>query len=216
MGSVFHELARHDVSFRDYGGLLAVSGTRAGTPATPGLGAEYAQDVPAPAVLSGNVDLRYPVRNARLPDSQRAAEFVRDYGALARAYRQPRFAYVALGAGADAPPAVVDEDRALGTIVEFLSHLPSWRSTAVFVLSARAGTGRDHVDASRTFALVVSPYAKHRYLGMRHLSTASVLKTVDRLFGLPPLSLGDLLANDMGDYFTTRPDARPYEAARVP
>ena len=65
----------------------------------------------------------------------------------------------------------------------------------------------------RPVALVVSPFVKHNYVGMRHLSTASVLKTVDRLFVLPPLSLGDLLANDMSDFFTVRPDLRPYVAA---
>jgi DNA-binding beta-propeller fold protein YncE len=210
LGTVFHELARHELSFRDYGGLLAVSGTSAGVVAG-GLGVGFTQDVPAAAVLAGNVDLRYPAAQSRLPDTQRAAEFARDYGALAREHRLPRFAYVDLPAGAAA-----DGDRALGTIVAALSHLPSWRSTAVFVVAARAGGGRDHVDPSRTFALVISPYAKRHYLGTRHLSTASALKTIDRIFGLPPLSLGDLLANDMSDFFTTRPDVRPYEAVTLP
>jgi hypothetical protein len=76
--------------------------------------------------------------------------------------------------------------------------------------------GRDHVDASRTYALAISPFVKHGYLGMRHLSPASVLKTIDAVFKLPALSLGDLLANDMGDFFGTRPDVRPYEAATTP
>jgi DNA-binding beta-propeller fold protein YncE len=211
LGTVFHELERHNLSFRDYGGFLDVSGT------TPG---GYTQNVPAPAVLAGRVDLNYPAWNSRLPDAVRAAEFVRDFGALSAAHRQPRFAYVALPAGADNPQgaapaeeAVVDGDRALGTIVDFLSHLPSWRTTVVIVLPAGARMGRDHIDASRTFALVISPYVKHGYIGMRHLSTASVLKTVERLFVLPPLSLGDLLANDMSDFFGTRPDLRPYVAA---
>ena len=211
LGTVFHELARHDLSFRDYGGLLEVSGT------TP---SGYTQNVPAPAVLAGHVDTDYPGWNDRRPDALRAAEFVRDYGALEVRHQLPRFAYVTLPAGPDdaapaVPPAaaVADGDRALGTIVEFLSHLPSWRTTVVFVVPAGARTGRDHVDASRTFALVVSPYAKRGYIGMRHLSTASVLKTVDRLFALPPLSLGDLLASDMGDFFGTQPDVHPYVAA---
>jgi len=210
LGTVFHELARHNLSFRDYGGFLDVSGS------TP---AGYTQDVPAPAVLAGHVDLDYPAWNSRLPDALRAAEFVRDFGALSAAHRQPRFAYVALPAAQDtvagvpAEGAIIDEDRALGTIVDFLSHLSSWRTTVVFVVPAGARLGRDHIDASRTFALVVSPFVKHNYVGMRHLSTASVLKTVDRLFVLPPLSLGDLLANDMSDFFTVRPDLRPYVAA---
>jgi YVTN family beta-propeller protein len=213
VGTVFHELARHNLSFRDYGGFLDVSGS------TP---AGYTQNVPAPAVLAGQVDMNYPAWNARVSDAVRAAEFVRDFGALSVAHRQPRFAYVALPSGADGPQgtpsetAVLDEDRALGTIVDFLSHLPSWRTTVVFVVPAGARLGRDHIDASRTFALVISPFVKHGFVGMRHLSTASVLKTVDRLFALPPLSLGDLLANDMGDFFGSRPDLRPYVAAAVP
>ena len=214
LGTVFHELARHNLSFRDYGGFLDVSGT------TP---AGHTQNVPAPSVLDGHVDVSYPVAGAPALDAQRAAEFVRDYGALARDHQLPRFAYVALPGGADGaagtpPPeaAVVDNDRALGTIVGFISHLPSWRTTAIFVLPAAARTGRDHIDPSRTFALVISPYAKRGYVGMRHLSSAAVLKTVDRVFALPPLSLGDLLANDMGDFFGTRPDVRPYEAATLP
>jgi YVTN family beta-propeller protein len=213
LGTVFHELARHNLSFRDYGGFLDVSGS------TP---AGYTQNVPAPAILADHVDLNYPAWNARVPDAQRADEFVRDFGALSAAHRQPRFAYVALPGGQDVQPgpppeaSIVDEDRALGTIVAFLSHLSSWRTTVVFVVPAGARLGRDHIDASRTFALVISPFVKHNYVGMRHLSTASVLKTVDRLFVLPPLSLGDLLANDMGDFFGDRPDLRPYVAATVP
>ncbi len=214
LGTVFHELARHNLSFRDYGGFLDVSGS------TP---AGYTQNVPAPAILADHVDLNYPTFAAKVPDALRAAEFVRDFGALSAAHRQPRFAYIALPGGGDSPggtPAaeasVVDGDRALGTIISYLSHLPSWRTTVVFVLPAGASTGRDHIDASRTYALAISPFVKHGYLGMRHLSTASVLKTIDRVFKLPPLSLGDLLANDMGDFFGTRPDVRPYEAATTP
>jgi DNA-binding beta-propeller fold protein YncE len=214
LGSIFHELARHNLSFRDYGGFLDVSGTSPGG---------YTQNVPAPAVLAGHVDLGYPAWSSPQTDALRASEFARDYRALATQHRLPRFAYVTLPGGGDgtagsAPTqaAVVEADRALGTIVGFLSHLPSWRTTVVFVLPAGARTGRDHIDASRTYALVVSPYAKRGYVGMRHLSSASVLKTIDRLFALPPLSLGDLLANDMGDFFGTRPDVRPYEAAVAP
>ena len=120
LGTIFHELARHDLSFRDYGGFMDVSGT------TP---SGYTQDVPAPAVLAGHVDLTYPAWNSGSSDAARAAEFVRDFGALAAAHRQPRFAYVALPAGRDgdegAPPreAIVEEDRALGTIVDFLAPL---------------------------------------------------------------------------------------------
>lgn len=214
LGTIFNSLARKNVSFRDYGGLLAPSGTQVSPASTAGLGLLYAQDVPLPAVLAGEVDLAYPARAARVSDGVRAAEFVRDYGALAAAHRQPRFAYVALpGMGDGSSAGAADGDRALGTILAALSRLPSWSSTAVFVVAADPGSGRDHIAASRTFALVISPYAKRGYVGMRHLSPAAVLATVDRIFGLPPLSLGDLLAGDLGDFFTAKPNVRPYVAA---
>jgi hypothetical protein len=71
------------------------------------------------------------------------------------------------------------------------------------------------VDPNRSYALVISPFAKRRFVGMQHDSTASVLKTIDGIFGLPALSLGDLLALDMSDFFTAASDIRPFEALPV-
>jgi hypothetical protein len=78
-------------------------------------------------------------------------------------------------------------------------------------MPADALASRDHINVDRSFALVVSPFAKHRYIGTKHLSTASVLKTEEELLGLPALSLGDALASDMRDFFTPIPDAAPYQ-----
>jgi YVTN family beta-propeller protein len=192
LGTIFNELARHDLSFRDYGEFLS-------------------GPAPAPGILAGNVDLAYPARETAAPDTARAAEFVRDYGALVSAHRTPRFAYVALpGGGGTSAAAMAEGDRALGTIIDFLSHSPAWHTTAVFVVAADAGSGHDHVAPSRTFALVASPWVKPGYVGMRHLSTAGVLKTIDRIFSLPALSLGDLLSSDMGDFFTSQANRQPY------
>ena len=206
LGTVFNELQRHALSFRDYGGFLATSGSAGGS--------AYSQNVPAPAVLAGHVDLTYPAGGADVSAQARAEEFTRDYAALAAIHRQPRYTYVRLpgstAAGAPTAASAAAADAALGTIVAFVSRLPGWKTTAIVIVPGTSGDGRDHVDASRAYAVVVSPWAKHRYLGMEHLSGASVLKTVDRVFMLPPLTLGDLLANDMGDFFTQRPDFRPY------
>jgi DNA-binding beta-propeller fold protein YncE len=196
-GTIFNALARQQLSFRDYGALLRVAGYANGA---------YTLDAPAAAVLSGHVDASYPGPDPAIPDGRRADEFARDYGSLA----PPRFAAVWL-AGRD--PA--EGDRALGAIVSFLSHRPQWRSTAIVVMPIAAEGGRDHVDEHRTFAVVVSPYAKRRFIGQRHLSTAGALKTIDGILGLPALTLGDLLATDMSDFFTSVPDPSPYEALPV-
>lgn len=211
-GYLFNALARHSVSFRDYGELLQVAGyvpdPTIADADDPGLGGRYRLDVPAPAILGGHVDLNYPGPNALISDQRRADEFIRDFGALGAAGR-PRFTAIWLP-GSD--PS--DDDLALGKVVAYLTHLGSWRSTAIIVMPV-AAAGRDHVDAHRTFAIVISPYGKRRYVGMHHLSTASVLKTIDRIFSLPSLSLGDLLATDMSDFFRQTIDARPYEALPV-
>lgn len=196
-GYLFHALARHALSFRDYGAFVRVAGYDDATQ-------RYRLDVPAPAVLADHVDLAYPGPNPQIGDDRRAAEFIRDYGALPT---PPRFTEIVLPTR---DPAA--GDRALGAIVAYLTHLPSWRGTAIFVVPADAA-GPDHVDVNRTYALVISPYAKRHYVGLRHTSTASVLKTIDGIFELPPLSLGDLLATDLSDFFTTVPDPQPYDAA---
>jgi hypothetical protein len=201
IGTIFDALARRNISYRDYGGFLGVAGLGGGT---------YAFDVPAAASLAGHVDLDYPGPDPAVPDLRRADAFERDYDALIATDATPRFAYVWLP-GTQA----ADTDAAIGELVDHLSHTIGWRTTAVIVVAADAAGASDHVDASRTFALVISPYAKRRFTGGRHLSTASVLTTVDGIFGLPPLSLGDLLAGGMSDFFTRIPDARPYVALRA-
>jgi YVTN family beta-propeller protein len=218
MGSIFNALVRHRIAFRDYGELLRVSGYNDDT-------GSYAYDVPALAALEGNVDLAYPPPSPRISDELRAAEFVRDDGEQIARGSEPRFTEISLpgDAGVNAPnlPPVADQvaagDRALGTIVAYLSRLPSWKHTVVFVVPADTSGGRDHIDPARSYAIVVGPFAKRHYRGHRHLSTVSVLKTSEQILGLGTLSLGDLLATDMSDFFiTAHGDSAPFTPAAVP
>jgi 6-phosphogluconolactonase (cycloisomerase 2 family) len=231
-GYIFNMLALHRITYRDYGDLLLMRGydidmspvdPRDRVAPTTGLGGSYTLDVPALAALRGHVDERYPGWNLRIRDERRAREFVRDYDALVQAHHAPGYSVVWLpddrgGTGADVPPVreeVADGDRALGVIVSHITRSPAWKDTAIFVMPADAATQRDHVNAQRSYALVISPYAKRGFVGRRHLSTVSVLKTEEELLGLPPLSLGDLLAGDMSDFFTDRPNFAPYTARPV-
>jgi YVTN family beta-propeller protein len=244
-GYIFNNLALHAKTFRDYGDLVRVSGYDEGENKDPkaddpnfagvddrfaptkGLGGLYAYDAPALAVLNGHIDLDYPGWNLRIRDTRRAAEFLRDFDPLVKSDTVPAFTHIWLPAdhgfywGVDKnvpsiPEEVADGDRALGQIVEYLSHTPQWSSTAIFIMPDDAQSTRDHVNEHRTYAIVVSPYARRHYLGMRHLSTVSVLKTEEEILGLPPLSLGDLLATDLADFFTPAPDATPFSHIEVP
>ncbi len=202
LGYIFNSLLAHHETFRDYGSLLRVSGYRTG--------GEYLLDVPTLAALSGNVDERYPAADPAVTNVTRAQEFARDYG-----QNQPDFAAVWLPNGTKGAPsdAVADQDRALGMIVDALTHGPAWSSTAIFVVpDGAASSSPDHIDSRRTYALVISPYVRRGYIGMHHLSSASVLKTEEELLGLPALSLGDDLAGDMHDFFVAAPDVAPFTA----
>ncbi len=235
-GYIFNTLAARGKTYRDYGDYIRVSGYDEGeasdpklddprfisqddvTAPTQGLGGLYTLDVPVLAALAGHVDTNYPGWNLRIRDVRRAAEFVRDMDPLVRADAMPAFTHIWLpgdhgGFGKNVPPLpeeVADGDRALGKIVEYLTHIPQWESTVIFIMPDDAQSTRDHINAHRTYAIVVSPYAKRHYLGARHLSTVSVLKTEEELLGLPALSLGDALATDMSDFFTSVPDVAPF------
>jgi hypothetical protein len=241
-GYIFNSLADRGMTYRDYGDFVRVSGYDEGEASdvhvddpnfistsdesapTSGLGGRYTLDVPAPAALAGHVDLDYPGWNLRVRDVRRAHEFVRDFDPLVKAGAMPAFTEIWLpadhgGAGTNIPvlpEEVADGDRALGTIVDYLTHLPEWRSTAIFIMPDDAQSTRDHVNEHRTYAIVVSPFAKRHFIGMRHLSTVSVLKTEEEVLGLPALSLGDELATDMNDFFTPLADATPYTSLDVP
>ncbi len=201
-GYLFNALTRAGLAFRDYGGLLRLSGYD---------GAVYHLDVPALAALNGNVDLSYPGWNPLITDKARAEEFVRDMQSYAQADRMPSFTYVWLPTG-PGTSGVTDADRALGQIVDFISRTPHWSSTAIFIVPEGLQGATDHVNAMRSYALVVSPLAQRGYVGHGHLSVASVVKTEEEIFGLPPLALNDLLASDMADFFGDAPVPEPYEA----
>jgi hypothetical protein len=108
---------------------------------------------------------------------------------------------------------VTEADRAMGKIVDFISHTPHWSSTAIFIVpEGLEASAVDHVNPLRSYALVVSPLARRGFVGEEHLSAASVLKTEEEIFGMQPLTLNDLLASDMSDFFTTAPAPEPYQA----
>jgi DNA-binding beta-propeller fold protein YncE len=242
-GFLFNNFARARLSYRDYGDLIRVSGydeyahpnacsddpypgcdpateSTDTTAPTVGLGGNYTEDIPGAAVLRGHIDATYPGWNIRITDQRRAKEFIRDFGALVKAGKAPAFTFVWLPNDhtGSAPPKtpqqeVSDNDLALGQIVDFISHSAIWPSTAIFVSEDDTQGSADHVNAHRSYTLVVSPWAKRGAVVHRLSSTVSIPKTIEEIFRLQPMSLGDQVANDLSDYFTDRPDFTPYTAA---
>jgi YVTN family beta-propeller protein len=110
---------------------------------------------------------------------------------------------------------VADNDFALGRIVDGLTHSPFWREMAILVIEDDAQNGVDHVDGHRTVALAISPFAKRGSVDHTFYNQPSMVKTVELMLGLPPLSLFDLVATDMRASFIApgdAPDYSPFDA----
>jgi hypothetical protein len=110
---------------------------------------------------------------------------------------------------------VADNDLALGTIVQGLSHSAFWKSMAIVVVEDDAQNGVDHIDGHRTVALVASPYARRGVIDPTFYAQPSMVKTIELMLGLPALSIFDLVATDMRASFIgpdESPNLAPYTA----
>ncbi|HJV49337.1 MAG TPA: alkaline phosphatase family protein, partial [Geothrix sp.] len=121
--------------------------------------------------------------------------------------------------GAPTPRAhLADNDLALGRLVEAISKSRFWKDTCIFVNEDDPQDGFDHVDGHRSLCLVISPYTKRGRVISRFYNQGSVLHTMERMLGLPPMNQLDAAAPTMEACFTPKPDFRPFAAlpARIP
>jgi YVTN family beta-propeller protein len=117
--------------------------------------------------------------------------------------------------GAPTPRAyTADNDWALGQLVDTVSHSKYWANTAIFVTEDDAQDGPDHIDAHRTVAEVISPYTRTGRVDSTFYSTASMLRTIELIVGLRPLTQFDAYATPMLAAFTDKPNPTPYTATK--
>jgi YVTN family beta-propeller protein len=213
-GYLWDRAAAAGISYRSY----AEFATNGPTPADPATTA-----VPA---LRGHIDPHYHCWDLTYRDVDRAARFIEELHRFEAADDMPRLQIVHLPqdhtAGAKAgtwtPRAMVaDNDLALGRLVEAVSRSRFWPDTAIFVVEDDAQNGPDHVDAHRTEALVISPWCRRGVVDSTPYTTCSMLRTIELVLGLEPLSQFDAVATPMRTSFQARPAAGPWTArpARV-
>ncbi|MEP7373153.1 MAG: bifunctional YncE family protein/alkaline phosphatase family protein [Chitinophagaceae bacterium] len=107
---------------------------------------------------------------------------------------------------------VADNDWACGLFVEYLSKSPIWKETAIFIVEDDAQNGPDHVDAHRSTAYVAGGLVKRKYTDHTMYSTSSLLRTIELILGLPPMSQYDAAAEPMWRCFTAIPDFTPFQS----
>ena len=96
---------------------------------------------------------------------------------------------------------MADNDLALGRVVEAVSQSKFWPRTAIFVVEDDAQNGPDHVDAHRTVAYAISPYARRGAVDSTMYSTCSMLRTMELILGLQPMTQFDAAATPMYNSF---------------
>jgi hypothetical protein len=117
--------------------------------------------------------------------------------------------------GAYSPRAMVaNNDYAIGQLVDAVSHSRYWASTAIFIIEDDAQDGADHVDARRTVALAISPYVKRHVVDSTLYSTSSMVRSMELLLGLPPMSQYDAAAMPLYASFGTTPLVTPFNAIK--
>ena len=171
--------------------------------------------------LEGHVSPHSPGFNMDVTDVERVRIWRQDFDSLLARGAVPRFSTIRLSndhtsgqrRGKVTPTAALaDNDLALGQLVEYLSKSAIWAETAIFVLEDDAQNGPDHVDAHRAPAFVISPYTRRGAVNHAMYSTSGVLRTMELILGLPPMSQYDAAARPLYECFQAAPALAPYQA----
>ena len=201
-GFIWDHCRRAGVSYRTYGEFAD----------------DYKANIPA---LEGHFCPYYTGWVTSVKDTTRVSQWKRDFDSLVVAGALPRLNTLrlindhteGLRLGQPTPFAqMADNDLAFGLFIEHLSNSPAWASSAVFVLEDDAQNGADHVDAHRSIAYVISPFTRRNYVDHTMYSTNSMLRTIELILGLPPMSQQNAAATPMWRCFTNTIDLTPYKA----
>ncbi|MDO8539580.1 MAG: alkaline phosphatase family protein [Opitutaceae bacterium] len=206
-GYLWDQAARAGVTYRSYGEFVRTTRGGAAIASIP--------------ILRDHIDPQYRPWDLSYPDVKRAERFIAELKRFEGEGDMPRLQVVRLGndhtsgtrPGATTPTAMVaDNDRAFGLVVEAVSRSKFWPATAIFVLEDDAQNGPDHVDAHRIPAFVISPYTKRRAVDSTLYSTTSMLRTIELILGLQPMSQFDAAAAPMYGAFDPTADLAGYTA----
>ena len=157
-------------------------------------------------VLDKHFHPTFPSYSLAIMDTTRLRIWKTEFETMVKENRVPQFNTLRLGndhteglrLGRPTPYAhVADNDLAVGQLIETLSKSPIWNETAVFILEDDAQNGADHVDAHRSPAYVAGGFVKRNYVDHTAYSTSSMLRTMELILGLSPMSQYDAAAMPM-------------------
>ncbi len=216
-GFLWDMCKRFGVSYRTYGEFCN------GTTVADKKGKKGSTVHPTLKSLEGHFCENYEPFNMDVRDTLRYRQWEADFDTLVVKGKVPQFCTVRMGndhtkgmrLGAPTPYAyIADNDLAVGMFLDHLSHSPIWKETAVFIIEDDAQNGPDHVDAHRSTAYVAGGMVKRNYVDHTPYTTTSMLRTMELILGLPPMSQYDASATSMWRCFTHEVDATPFECQK--
>ncbi|HET9137676.1 MAG TPA: bifunctional YncE family protein/alkaline phosphatase family protein, partial [Candidatus Kapabacteria bacterium] len=201
-GFIWDFCKRYGVSYRTYGEFIDDN-----TPSIPALNDHFCRT--------------FKSWDEATKDTTRFYQWQRDFDSLLAADQLPHLNTVrfindhteGLKLGKFTPAAhVADNDLAVGLFVEYLSHSKIWNECAVFIVEDDAQNGPDHVDAHRSTVYLAGGRVKRHFVDHTVYSTSSVLRTMELILGLPPMSQYDAAATPMWRCFSDKPDMTPFKS----
>lgn len=114
-------------------------------------------------------------------------------------------------------------DEHVADVVARLRESPNWPDMLIIVTADENGGAWDHVappkidrfgPGSRVPTLIISPFAKKRFVDHTVYDTTSILKTIETRFGLEPLTARDAGAADLRNALETEPGSAVESAAK--
>ncbi len=225
-GYIWDYCQRAGVSYRSYGEFVHAQEGKPGGGGELGAEAEPEKKTARPnetneEALKGHFSPTFPSWDLTIPDNVRVDAWLKEFREYEQQGNLPQFQIVRIGgdhtegtrAGTPTPRAhVAENDLALGRLIEAVSHSKYWETTAIFVLEDDAQNGPDHVDAHRSIAFVASPYTKRRFVDSTMYTTSGMLRTMELILGLPPMSQYDAAATPMFNSFADKADLKPYQS----
>jgi YVTN family beta-propeller protein len=201
-GFIWDHCKRANISYRTYGEFAD----------------NYKANIP---VLENHFCKYYTSWDQTVRDTTRVNQWKRDFDSLLAANALPRLNTLriindhteGLRKGRPTPFAhVADNDLAVGMFVEYLSKSPVWKESVVFVVEDDAQNGADHVDAHRSTTYVAGGFVKRSFVDHTMYSTSSLLRTIELILGISPMSQYDAAAQSMWRCFSSTPNLAPFQS----
>ena len=200
-GFIWYNAKRHQISYRTYG--------------------EFAdKGKPNLKSLEGHVATGYTSYDLSIVDTTRVRQWKADFDQLILKGEMPQLTTIRISndhtegmrAGKKSPYAhVADNDLAVGMFVDHISKSPIWKESAIFILEDDAQNGPDHVDAHRSPAYLISPYVKRKSVDHTMYSTSGMIRTIELILGMKPMTQYDAAATPMWRSFSNSADYTPFD-----